>query len=147
VYCLSGARSSAAAEYLREKGFKEVVNMQGGISAWRRSGKKLEATDLSKAQMSRAAYDETTRSNEIVLVDFGAEWCPPCKKMEPVVTAFMNEQGNNVKLIKMDGGNEIELMKALKVDALPTFILYRKGQETVRKQGVMTKEELTAWVR
>jgi thioredoxin len=147
VYCLSGARSSDAAEYLREQGFKEVVNMQGGISAWRRSGKKLEATDVSQPQMSQAAYDETTRSNDIVLVDFGAQWCPPCKKMEPVIAAFMNEQGNNVKLVKMDGGNEIELMKTLKVDALPTFILYRKGQETVRKQGIMTKEELTAWVK
>jgi thioredoxin len=121
--------------------------MQGGISAWRKSGKNLEATDVSKPQMSQADYNEATLSNDLVLVDFGAEWCPPCKKMEPVITAFMNEQGTNVKLVKMNGGNEIELMKTLKVDALPTFIFYKKGQETVRKQGVMTKEELTAWVK
>jgi thioredoxin len=81
-----------------------------------------------------------------VLVDFGAEWCPPCKKMEPVIAEFLKEQSEKVKLVKMDGGNEIELMKTLKVDALPTFILYKKGQESIRKQGVMTKEELNAWV-
>ncbi len=147
VYCLSGVRASEAAKYLRDQGFKDVVNLQGGISAWRKSGKNLEATDVSKPQMSQADYNEATFSNDLVLVDFGAEWCPPCKKMEPVISAFMNEKGNDVKLVKMDGGNEIELMKTLKVDALPTFILYRKGQETIRKQGVMTKEELTAWVK
>ena len=147
VYCLSGGRSSAAAKYLREQGFKEVVNMQGGISAWRKSGKNLEATDVSKAQMARADYDDATRSNNLVLVDFGAEWCPPCKKMEPILAEFIKEQGDKVKLVKMDGGNEIELMKTLKVDALPTFILYNKGQETKRNQGVMTKEELTGWLK
>jgi thioredoxin len=146
VYCQTGVRSGEAAIYLREQGFKEVVNMQGGLSAWRKNGKSLEAADVSKAQMSRSDYDLATNSQNIVLVDFGAEWCPPCKKMEPVLAEFMKEQGEKVKLVKMDGGNEIELMKTLKVDALPTFILYKKGQETIRKQGVMTKEELTAWV-
>lgn len=147
VYCLSGARSAEAAKYLREQGFKEVVNMQGGISGWRRAGKSLEAADISKAQTARADYDVLTASSSVVLVDFGAEWCPPCKKMEPVLAEFMKEQGEKVKLVKMDGGNEIALMQALQVEALPTFILYKNGQVAQRKQGVMTKEELNGWVK
>ena len=147
LYCQSGVRSAAAMEYLQNQGFKEVVNMQGGLTAWRKAGYKLEAVDVSKAQMAMQEYDNLTHSNNLVLVDFGAEWCPPCKKMEPVINTFMQEQGAKVKLVKMDGGNEIEMMKTLKVDGLPTFILYKNGQETKRKQGVMTKEELEGWVQ
>jgi thioredoxin len=146
VYCQSGARSSEAAKNLREKGFKEVVNLKGGISAWKKSGKKLVGEDASKTQTSQPDYDALTSSSSLVLVDFGAEWCPPCKKMEPVIASFMQEQGSKVKLVKMDGGNEITLMKTLQVEALPTFILYNNGKEAKRKQGIITKEELEGWV-
>lgn len=146
VYCQSGARASEAAKSLSEKGFKEVVNLKGGISAWKKSGKKLVAEDASKMQTSQPDYNTLTSSASLVLVDFGAEWCPPCKKMEPVIASFMQEQGSKVKLVKMDGGNEISLMKTLQVDALPTFILYRNGKEAKRKQGIITKDELEGWV-
>ena len=146
VYCQSGARASEAAKSLREKGFKEVVNLKGGISAWKKSGKKLVGEDASKTQTSQPDYDALTSSASLVLVDFGAEWCPPCKKMEPVIASFMQEQGSKVKLVKMDGGNEITLMKTLQVEALPTFILYSNGKEAKRKQGIITKEELEGWV-
>ncbi len=147
VYCQTGSRSAAAADYLREKGFKEVVNLKGGMSAWRRAGKPAVADDPAKKQTSYQEYETLTKTASLVLVDFGAEWCPPCKKMEPVLNAFVQEQGTKVKLLKMDGGNEIALMQSLKVEALPTFILYNNGKETKRLQGVMTKEELEAWVK
>jgi len=147
VYCQSGARAAEAANYLREKGFTEVVNLKGGMSAWRRAGKPTVADDPAKKQTSFTEYEALTQTAGLVLVDFGAEWCPPCKKMEPVLNAFMQEQGAKVKLVKMDGGNEIALMQSLKVEALPTFILYNNGKESKRLQGVMTKEELDAWVK
>jgi len=147
VYCQSGARSSEAAKSLVEKGFKEVVNLKGGISAWKKSGKKLEAEDASKMQTSQPDYNALTSSSSLVLVDFGAEWCPPCKKMEPVIASFMQEQGSKVKLVKMDGGIETGIMNTLKVEGLPTFIIYRNGKETNRKQGIMSKEELEGWVK
>jgi thioredoxin-like negative regulator of GroEL len=86
-------------------------------------------------------------SKEIVLVDFGAVWCPPCKKMEPVLQEFMAENDNKLMLLKMDGGIETELMKSLNVEALPTFILYVHGKEVKRKQGLVSKEEFNAWIK
>lgn len=147
VYCLSGSRSVDAAAYLQQQGFKEVYHLKGGVSAWRKTGRKLVAEDASKAQTPKTEYDAITASASLVLIDFGAEWCPPCKKMEPVLVDFMKEQGDKVKLVKMDGGNETALMQSMKIDALPTFILYNNGRETQRKQGVMTKEELTGWIK
>lgn len=147
IYCLSGGRSAAAADYLRSNGFKDVTNLSGGIVAWKSSGKPLVADDPSKPQTSRADFDAQALSAPTVIIDFGATWCPPCRKMEPILEAYMKDKSDKVvKLVKMDGGSETELMKALKVEALPTFILYKNGQEVKRLQGVMTESELEKWV-
>lgn len=145
IYCLSGGRSGAAAEVLRAKGYT-VTNLEGGINAWKREGKPLVGVDPNTKQTSMASYEGQVRSTKIVLVDFGAEWCPPCKKMEPVLDAFMKQNSKKLTLVKMDGGIETALMKSLKVEALPTFILYKNGKEVKRKQGLVTQEEFNSWL-
>lgn len=145
VYCLSGGRSASAADYLRSKGFN-VTNMSGGISAWNRAGKPLEGAS-KKAETQPAEYERLTKSAPTVIVDFGADWCPPCRRMEPVLTAFMKDKSDAVvKLVKMDGGVETSLMKTLGVNALPTFILYHNGVEHKRFQGVKDAAEWEKWV-
>ena len=146
IYCLSGGRSGAAAEALRAKGFK-VTNMEGGINAWKKNNLPLVGNNANVKQTTMTAYQGQIRSTNIVLVDFGAEWCPPCKKMEPVLNQFMKENASKLTLVKMDGVVETELMKTLKVDALPTFILYKNGKEVKRKQGIVSKEEFTSWLK
>ena len=146
IYCLSGGRSGAAAEVLRTKGYN-VINLEGGINAWKRESKPLVGVDPNAKQTSMASYEGQVRSTNIVLVDFGAEWCPPCKKMEPVVDAFMKQNNKKLTLVKMDGGIETVLMKSLKVEALPTFILYKNGKEVKRKQGLVTQEEFNSWLK
>ena len=146
IYCLSGGRSGAAAEVLRTKGYT-VINLEGGINAWKRESKPLVGIDPNAKQTSMASYEGQVRSTNIVLVDFGAEWCPPCKKMEPVLDAFMKQNNKKLTLVKMDGGIETTLMKSLKVEALPTFILYKNGKEVKRKQGLVTQEEFNSWLK
>jgi thioredoxin len=147
VYCLSGGRSAQAAKMLQEQGFTEVVNLQGGINAWKKEGRPLQRPEAGKPETGADQYQSLVSSAPVVLVDYGAEWCPPCRKMEPVIAAFMKENENKVRLIKMDGGVETQLMKQHGVDALPTFIVYKNGKETARKQGIMTKEEMAALVK
>jgi rhodanese-related sulfurtransferase len=147
VYCLSGGRSAAAAQYLRSNGFRTVTNLSGGISAWKVAGLPVEADDAQQAQTPRSRYDALAASAPVVIVDFGADWCPPCRKMEPVLKAFLAGKSEQVvRLVKMDGGRETALMQALGVQGLPTFILYRNGVEDKRLQGVMTEAEFEKWV-
>ncbi len=139
VYCASGGRSAEAARYLREKGFTNVADMKGGLSAWKNDGKPVIVT--TKDEMKISAYEKLVTSAGTVLVDFGAEWCPPCRKMEPVINALTKEAGEKFRLVHVDGGNDADVMKATRVEVLPTFILYKNGKEVWRKEGIVTLEE------
>ncbi len=140
VYCLSGARSRAAAEWLLENGFTNVVNLEGGFNSWKRNGKPVEgAVDIK--QMTFADYQQQIAGKEYVLVDFGAEWCPPCRKMEPIINDFI-AANKAINFFKIDGGVHTELMKQLQAEVLPTFILLKNGREVWRHTGVLSAEEL-----
>jgi thioredoxin len=145
IYCLSGGRSAAAGAALLAQGYK-VVNMEGGINGWKNASLPVEGASNVK-QTSMESYNGQINSTNLVLVDFGAEWCPPCRKMEPVLQAFMKENSKKLTLVKMDGGVETELMKSLNVEALPTFILYKNGKEIKRKQGLVSREEFNSWIK
>jgi len=142
VYCLSGGRSASAANWLREHGYNQVFELTGGINSWINNGKNIEGSG-NLPQMSIDNYNSLTKSATVVLVDFGATWCPPCKKMEPVLAALLNEKNGLFKLAKVDGGNDYEVMKSQQVEALPVFILYKNGQPIWRHQGIVSKEELS----
>ncbi|HZH97132.1 MAG TPA: rhodanese-like domain-containing protein, partial [Flavisolibacter sp.] len=75
TYCLSGARSSAAAARLKEAGFTKVYNMEGGMSAWKAAQKTVEGTVIAKV-MTMEEYLSKISTGETVLVDIGAVWCP-----------------------------------------------------------------------
>lgn len=141
VYCASGVRSAAAAKYLLAQGFTNVQNLKGGLTAWKLEGKMVEQPG-GTTQMTLDAYKTLTVSADIVLVDFGAEWCPPCKKMEPVLNQLQKELAGQFKLVKVDGGMDVDVMKAQQVESLPVFIIYKNGKETWRKQGVVELSEL-----
>jgi rhodanese-related sulfurtransferase len=142
IYCLSGPRSSAAAEWLRANGFQHVVELKAGFSGWKRNGKPVEGM-VDVKQMTMSDYQQQIAGKEYVLVDFGAEWCPPCRKMEPIVNEFL-AQHKEISFFKIDGGIHTDLMKQLNADGLPTFILLKNGQELWRYKGVLTVEELNS---
>ena len=143
VYCLSGGRSAKAASFLRENGFQQVFELTGGINSWIANGKPVEGGAPTQ-QLSLGDYTTLIQSAPVVLIDFGATWCPPCKKMEPILSELIKEKGSLFKLAKVDGGNDYEVMKSQQVEALPVFILYKNGKETWRHQGVVSKEDLAA---
>ncbi len=142
VYCLSGGRSGAAAKEMRTNGYQKVYELNGGINAWKAANKPLEGK-TTKPQMSIEQFNTSIKGDAVVLVDFGAEWCPPCKKMEPVLKDL---QASNKKftLIKVDGGKDEDVLKEYAVTALPVFIIFKNGKQAWRKDGVVDEKELAA---
>ena len=141
LYCLSGGRSSAAAKWLNENGFV-AYNMEGGIAAWKRAEKPVEAPSTVK-QMTLSEYHSLIPNDKIVLVDISADWCPPCKKMEPVIDSLVKAMPGKFTLVKIDGAAQTALADQLKAETFPTFIIYKNGKETWRKSGIVEASSLS----
>jgi rhodanese-related sulfurtransferase len=139
VYCQAGGRSAAAQAYLIEKGF-QVVNLEGGMSNWKMNNLPVEG-NANVQQMMVADFDKVVASNNLVLVEIGATWCPPCKKMQPTIDALKKEQGNKLYFLAVDGGVDLEVMKHVNFETLPTFIIYKNGKEVWRKAGIVEAAE------
>jgi thioredoxin len=143
VYCASGGRSSKAAQWLAQNGFTTIENLKGGFTQWKLENKPVEGAS-NAPQVTEKDYASYVTSANIVLIDFGAEWCPPCVKMAPIIDELQADLKDKFKLVKVDGGVNTNMMKLQNVEALPTFIVYKNGKEVWRKQGVVEKSELAA---
>ncbi|MDE7160029.1 MAG: thioredoxin family protein [Muribaculaceae bacterium] len=87
-------------------------------------------------------YDEFIKSNTKVLIEFYAEWCGPCQTMGPIMEEVQGMVGEDVSIAQIDiDKNEAEA-KALGIEIVPTFIIYKNGKEAWRYSGLMTRGEL-----
>jgi thioredoxin len=143
VYCLSGGRSSSAATKMREDGFKEVYELDGGIMKWRASNLP-ETTEkvVVKKGMTVQQFNELLKTDKIVLVDFYAEWCGPCKQMKPYLEEISKDMAASVTVVRIDVDENQQLSQELKVDALPTLSVYKSQKLTWRNVGYIEKEKV-----
>ena len=141
VYCLSGGRSGAAAAQMRKSGYENVYELKGGMNAWKADNKPVQGK-TTVPQMSMESFNNSINGSKTVLVDFGAEWCPPCKKMEPIIKNLQQNNAGKFTLLKVDGGNDRDIMQQYKVTALPVFIIFKDGKEVWRKDAVATEKEI-----
>lgn len=144
VYCLSGGRSSAAAKWMRENGYTKVVEMDGGVIAWKQAGKALTG-GTTGPQFSIPDFQKAVSIDSWVLVDVGATWCPPCRKMEPVVKQIVKEK--KLKLVNVDAGKDTDVMNSINAKGPPTFVLYKNGKEVWRKEGIVTVDEFRSVIK
>jgi thioredoxin len=143
VYCLSGGRSSSAATKMRSEGFKTVYELDGGIMKWR--GANLpETTDntVTSNGMTKQQFDALLNSDKLVLIDFYADWCAPCKKMKPYLDEISKDMADNVVIIRINADNNQALCKELKIDGLPVLQLYKNKTLTWTNTGFIDKTEV-----
>ena len=140
VYCLSGGRSASAASNLRKKGYN-VVELKGGISAWRNANLPTEGNGNVEKGMELKVFTDSLAKSELVLVDFGAKWCPPCIKMNPVLDSLQTAMPT-LKIIKVDLDRDKEICKAYGVTELPVFQFYKKAKSIKIVKGIMTLKEM-----
>lgn len=143
VYCLSGGRSAAAASRMRADGFTEVYEMEGGMMKWRAAGlPETTGSSTREAGMTKAQFDVLTYSAKPVLVDFYADWCAPCKKMEPYLNEIARTMAERVTVVRINADDNPQLCKALGIETLPVLQLYRENELTWTHQGYISREEV-----
>jgi thioredoxin 1 len=99
-------------------------------------------------RVNDANFDaEVLRSSELVLVDFWAEWCGPCKAMDPILDDLSRELAGRVKIVKLDvDGNPSTVVK-YNVRAMPTLMVFKDGEPADIKVGAgQSRVQLIKWL-
>lgn len=79
--------------------------------------------------LTKADFDQVVASNELVLVEFGASWCQPCRQLEPVLEELSQELSGTALIAKVDIDVEMEIARrpAFSIQSAPTLILFKSG--------------------
>ena len=86
--------------------------------------------------------EEVLKSSVPVLVDFYADWCGPCKMMDPVVEKLAEEMEGKLKVGKLNVDEEEELAAQYRVFNIPTFLIFKDGQVSGNCIGAMSAAQL-----
>jgi thioredoxin len=140
VYCKVGGRSRQAANKFSEMGFVKVYDLDGGILKWTAEGYG-EKTDRIIGMCSQE-YGEMLKADKPILVDFYAKWCEPCKKMAPYLDKLTTEMKDKVTIIRLDADEHKTLVSEMKIDSLPSLILYKNGKIIWQHKGFISEDEL-----
>ena len=90
---------------------------------------------------------EVLNANEPVLVDFWAEWCPPCKAMDPILDELSVELAGKVKIVKLDVETNPGIVTRYNVRAMPTLIVFKDGEPIDMKVGAgQSRVQLIKWL-
>ncbi len=90
---------------------------------------------------------EVLKSDKLVLIDFWAPWCMPCKIIAPTVEKLAEELKNKVNISKCNVDDSPDLATDLAVLNIPTLLLFRGGEEVARMVGVNSKEAIEAKIK
>ena len=92
-----------------------------------------------------AEFDElVATTSKVVLIDFGAPWCGPCRQMEPVLEEVAAEFSEHLVVGAMNLDEDPETAKRFGIRGLPTFMILKNGVEVGREVGTLTKTKLAA---
>lgn len=142
VYCLAGGRSAAAVKKLNELGFKEIFDLEGGILSWRANNLPEVAPGTYIQGMNLADYEKMKQGDGLILVDFYAEWCGPCKKMKPYLDRIAKSKNPKVSVKRIDVDQHPELVKLLNIGAIPVLKLYKAQEQVWQHEGYILEKEL-----
>ena len=146
VYCLSGSRSQAVANYLSKNGFNKVYNLQRGLMEWQRNGYSLTQSKNPVASNSKtyntSEFNNLLNSKDLVLIDFHATWCAPCKKMAPIIEKLQNDYIGKATIEKIDIVTNKTLKNTYNVESIPGLILFKNGKEVWKHTGLISYVDL-----
>lgn len=89
-------------------------------------------------------FKDVISSDQLVLVDFFATWCQPCKMMHPIMEQVKSVLGDRIRIIKVDVDKYGVTASQYRIQSVPTLMLFRNGEVLWRTSGVVDKAELLA---
>jgi len=100
-----------------------------------------------KIELTTNDIQTLLKEKEIVVIDFWASWCGPCKRLSPIIEELGNEYNNETTFIgKANVDDHRELATELKIRSIPCIVFFKNGEEVERTVGVKSKPTLEAMI-
>lgn len=87
-------------------------------------------------------FNTILSSEPLVLVDFFATWCGPCKMMHPVLEGVKEQMGDKIRILKVDVDKNENLSAQYRIQSVPTLMLFKNGEMVWRQSGAMKQADL-----
>lgn len=146
LYCTTGYRSEKAAKFLAKNGYSKVYNLEHGILEWNLENLPViegePSAKLMADKVNPELFMQTISSDTLVLIDFYATWCGPCRKMMPLIDSIRTQYHPDLKVFKVNVDVSKKLIKQEKIIGVPLFRMYRNGILLFEKDGMMSRKEL-----
>jgi len=98
--------------------------------------------------LNGADFDKyVLQSKGVVLVDFWATWCGPCRQMAPIVDGIATANAGKISVYKVNVDDNQPLAREYGIDSIPTLIVFREGKMVDKQVGLSSHEEVVQWVK
>ena len=101
------------------------------------------ANDINKDNFS----SEVLENDKLVLVDFWAEWCGPCKQISPRLEELANKYSENLTVCKVNVDENRELAIEYNIRSIPALMIFKGGEKISEKMGALPKSALESWIK
>jgi thioredoxin 1 len=95
-----------------------------------------------ETQDKKETFGEIIGGDKLVLIDFTAEWCGPCKMMKPILQELRQRMGDKIRILKIDIDRSPAVSDAFGIQSVPTLMLIRNRNILWRQSGVMQTNQL-----
>lgn len=102
---------------------------------------------MSKLVNNSQFYNKIRTSDKLVVMDFFATWCGPCKMLAPIFESLSNEMSDKVDFAKIDIDRSLEVVEEYKIVSVPTMIIFKNGKEVQRIVGFVPKEQIKSKIK
>ena len=92
--------------------------------------------------LTDSSFNEELINNDLILVDFWAEWCGPCKLVAPILEEIERDKAGALTVGKLDIDENLDVARRFEVMSIPTMILFKKGEPVARIVGAKSKNAI-----
>ncbi len=104
------------------------------------------ASDLIKHTTDATFDADVLQSDKLVLVDYWAEWCGPCKMIAPILDEVAQSHKDKLQIAKMNVDENRDIPAKFGIRGIPTLMLFKNGELAATKVGAMSKSQLNAFI-